>query len=373
MKAGNKILLIACMVGLTAGSLSYAQPSLKQPNVSANALFLYRNSNFNGEHNSTTRNGVDIQEAEIAFYSDVDPYSRLNVLVSVHPEYELNAAKTEVEKQNWIFEPEELYAESNHVSKVTLKLGKFKGAMGRHNSLHTHAFPFVEAPLMNTTLLGEEGLNDPGISAAYLLPTPWYSELIGQYLRGEGENSGFNSPTPGDGIGLVRWRHLWDLSDDTTFELGMSGARGANSLRGTTTLGGADVTLKWRPSVGGKYQSFILAGEFLDRRREQADDVAAELGTGWNAWVQYQLAQRWLTSFRYDHLRMINSADTTAIVNGQKDKYTGGLTFAATEFSSMRLEYSWGRGEANAKGEKTEQTVLVQANFTIGAHPSHTY
>src|SRR4051812_31733461 len=60
---------------------------LKSPNVSANALFLYRNSNFHQEDVDTTRNGLDVQEAEVMYYSDVDPYSRLTMVLSFHPEY----------------------------------------------------------------------------------------------------------------------------------------------------------------------------------------------------------------------------------------------------------------------------------------------
>jgi hypothetical protein len=54
-------------------------------------------------------------------------------------------------------------------------------------------------------------------------------------------------------------------------------------------------------------------------------------------------------------------------------RYTGALVFNATEFSSFRLQYEYGEGPIGPKGETVERKYLLQANFTIGAHPSHAY
>lgn len=352
----------------------YAENSLKSPNVSANALFLYRNSNFSKEGTSTVRNGADIQEAEVAFYSDVDPYSRLNLLLSVHPEYTLNTTTNKV-SQEWKVEPEEAYAESDHIPSTAVRIGKFKAALGKHNQLHTHAYPFVDAPIVNTALLGDEGLNDVGVSAAVLLPFSWFSEITGQYLRGEGENAEFKSSTPNDAVGVGHWKNLWDLSDALTMELGASYAGGNNSLRGNTTLMGADLTFKWRPTSGGKYHSWILASEYIARKLEQPTSTT-EKGAGFNVWGQYQFAERWAFLARYDHLK-VEGSDTAvnpnALANIYTDKYSSALVFNASEFSSYRLEYNHAIGPVSATGESLEQKIYLQANFTIGAHPAHSY
>lgn len=356
--------LLVAIVFLTAVN-AYA---INSPQVSANSLFLYRHSNFAEGDLDTTRNGVDLREAELAFYADVDPYSRLFLLLSVHPEYKLNSTSTAVE-ESWVVEPEEAFAESNVLSGVTLRFGKFKAAFGKHNLLHTHAYPFVEAPVAQTDLLGDEGLNDAGVSAAYLVPLPWYFEVTGQYLRGEGENEEFNSPSPNDGVGVLHLKNLWDLSDNSTLEWGISGASGGNSLGGTTSLYGSDVTWKWRPVEGGKYHSWILAGEYIHRDLEQPGSLAAR-GTGFNIWSQFQWAERWKTSLRYDSMDMKNS---TSVRNGLTDKKTVGLTFQATEFSSFQAEFSQAKGPISTTGNNTENKVFLQANFTIGAHPAHSY
>ena len=348
--------------------------SLTSPNVSANGLFLYRNSNFAKEDQSKERNGIDLQETELQVYADVDPYTRFNLMLSIHPDYEVDGTTHRV-KETWAVEPEEAYAETNQVPMTTIRIGQFKAAFGKHNLLHTHAYPFVDAPLANSALLGEEGLADVGVSAAFLIPVNWYSEVTGQYLRGEGDNTEFNSATPGDAVGLAHWKNLWDLTDDLTMEVGASYAQGNNSLGGTTSLTGGDLTFKWRPANGGKRHSAILAGEYIGRRLDQPG-TTTERGEGWNSWGQYQFAERWAALARYDHLQASGAnatVNTNALMNGDTDKYSAGLKFLATEFSSYTLEYDYAYGTPSLTGDKAEHKIYLQANFTIGAHPAHSY
>ncbi len=346
-------------------SSSWAQSnSLKTPNISANALFLYRNSEKGKEDISTVRNGMDLREAEVAFDSDVDPYHRLSLLLSVHPEYTYNAGTDRIE-QVWKIEPEELFAESLQAPDVTLKIGKFKAAFGKHNPLHTHAFPFVDAPLINTAAMGDEGLNDVGVSAALLLPAPWYSEVTGQFIRGEGENAEFSSKTPSDGVGLVHWKNLFDLNDDSTAELGASYVKGKNDLGGQTILTGADATYKWRPVEGGRYHSVIVSGEYINRSLEQPG-AAAEKVNGYYTFAQFQFAERWSAASRFDYLKIQDSDsgfNSHSLTNDTISRSTLGLNFSGSEFSAYKLEYSWG----------PEKKIYLQANFTIGYHPSHSY
>lgn len=359
-----------------ASLLSYAEAfCLTTPNISANALFLYRNSNFHKEDADPTNldqtpNGLNVQEAELQIYSDVDPYTRLSLLFSIAPSYESDGTTIE---ESWGIEPEEAFFESNVVPDVSFKVGKFKAFMGKQNMLHSHAYPFVEAPLANTKLLGDEGLNDVGLSAAILIPAPWFTEFTLQYLRGKGENEEFNSPTPSDGVGLIHWKNLLDLTEDLTLEVGASYAQGGNSYRKTTSLTGADLTLKWRPSEGGRYKSLTWATEYLGRTQSQ-EGVDPEKGNGVATWLQYQFAERWSALYRYDTLVMKDTFDPVNLPNDTWRRHSVALVYAPSEFSSYKLEADQRTGgPANANGETTEKTIFVQANFTIGAHPAHAY
>lgn len=362
------------LILFSIGAPTFAQ-SLKTPNVSANALFLYRNSNFHKENTDIVtpdqeRNGFNLREAEFQFDADVDPYARLVLLLATHSSYEADAGTVE---EKWSIEPEEGFVESNALSDTTLKIGKFKAAMGKHNTLHTHAYPFIDAPLANINLLGEEGLNDVGASAAILLPTSWYSEVLLQYFRGEGENAQFNSPTPGDGVGLVHWKNLLDLTEALTLEMGASYAEGANALIGNTKLSGADLTFKWRPTSGGRYQSLTWATEYLSRVQSQAL-VADEKSSGMTSWFQYQFAERWAALYRYDNLTVENTFDPVNLPNDTWRRNSAGLVYRPSEFASYKLEFDQRTGgTVSPTGETTENSVFFQANFTIGAHPAHAY
>lgn len=369
-------MLLAFMVIIlqAPGASAQTSSSLKSPNVSANGLFLYRHSNFANQETSTVRNGLDVQEVELSFYADVDPYSRLNLTLSVAPEYNLDETTKRVH-QEWKLEPEEAYAESNHIPWTTTKIGKFKAAFGKHNLLHSHAFPLVDAPLVNSRLLGDEGLNDVGVSAAVLVPVSWYSEWTMQALRGEGDNVAFNSANPDDAVGVGHWANLWDLSDSLTMEVGASYARGNNDLQGLTTIWGADLTFKARPLVGGKYQSWIVGGEYMGRILEQQNEDPERSGGGY-LWGQYQFAQRWAVAARYDRLETQTSqpeVNPNALDNLVTNKESLGVSFFPSEFSFYRLNVSYADGPKSATGESVEKKIYLQANFTIGAHPSHSY
>lgn len=373
------LLIVSFFISHFTNNKALAQSSgLKTPNMSANALFLYQNSNFHKEDTNSSNldpdpNGFKVQELELQFYSDIDPYSQLNLLLSIHSELESNG--TDV-SEKWLIEPEEAFMNSNFFSNITFKLGKFKAAMGKYNTLHAHAYPFIKSPMSHSTLLGDEGLNDAGVSMATLLPSSWFSEFTIQYLRGSSNNSEFNSPTPSNGVILGHFKNLVDLTDSLTMEMGISYARGGNSLKSTTDLTGADLTFKWRPNEGGKYQSFLWTTEYLTRLQTQSPAVvsADEKGSGIASWIQYQFAERWAVLYRYEQVKIAHSLTPTTLPNKFASGQAIALALNPSEFSTFKIEYDLRHPLLpNANGDNTEQAIFAQANFTIGSHPTHSY
>lgn len=355
-------------------SFSYAQ-NLKVPKISVNALMLYRNSNFHQEDKNPAAldmapNGLNIREAEIQFRDDVDPYTRMNLILAVSPEYQTDG--TEVTEE-WAVEPEEFFVETHVLPSTTLKAGKFFASFGRHNLLHTHAYPFVEAPFVNQLLMGDEGFNDIGVSAAYLLPTSWFSELTFQYFRGEGENEQFKSPTPSDGVALLHGTQVFDTSEFSTLRVGVSFAHGDNSFGEPTDLRGVDVTWKWRPNEGARDRSFMVSSEYLSRTREQKS-LSSETGEGYAHFIQYQYHQRWSVLYRFDTLHVENSFSTVDLPNRVWERHALGFVFRPSEFSSVTFEYNQrDRGPLSLDGDKIEKSFFLQAQFVIGSHPVHSY
>jgi hypothetical protein len=329
------------------------------PDISVNFLGLAEHdTSLSSDRTQSPHNGIQLQEAELQAFADVDPYLKAVALFSISQK----SGSTD-----FGIDPEEVYVESISLPVVTLRAGKFKMALGRHNQLHTHAFPFIDAPLIHQRLLGSEGLNESGVSAAALLPMPWYSELTLQGFSLANSNL-FNSQASGDWGELAHFKNLWDLSDETTLEFGLSDANGENQYSHKANVFGSDLTMKWRPEQGGKYQALIWSTEYLLGSRPGLVDANGKsqqkLG-GLATWLQYQFAERWWVEGRYEYVGIGRSPG-----NQQANKQSALLAFLPSEFSGLRLQVD---RLNDSSRQRVDHAVAFQYNVTIGAHPAHSY
>ena len=334
-----KYLALIVMTGLLSfgadaqsnyGSARSGAPQSMNPDTSVNILTLYKNGQREGATSPEPDSGFLLQEVEMQFLADVDPYLRASALLSVHPADTAPVANANAPAdKTYEIEPEEVFLETTSIPYLTIKAGRFHAALGRHNTLHTHAFPFIDAPLINQRLLGSDGLTEVGVSGSLLLPLPWYSEAIAQGVQGDSPDL-FQSKNPSNIATVYRLRNLFDITDAMTFDLGLSGASGKNYYGGQTSVGGADMTVKWRPIIGGKYQAFILAGEYLQGAvNGRADDSHLAGGA---YWLQYQFAERWWIQGRGEQLASDTDSKTT-------QKYSALVAFLPSEFSGFRFQY----------------------------------
>lgn len=346
-------------------SLAAASPAgSANPDISVNALMLYKNSNRGNDSTLENRNGAALQEAEMQFASDVDPYWRFVGTFSLSQDVDKDkqAATPRVYSSKYTFSPEEAFAETLEFSRYTIKLGKFKAAIGKHNQLHTHAYPFIDAPLQNRVLLSDEGLNDIGASVSTLLPFSWFSEVTLQGFAGQADSLDYFKPTsPNNGVALLHFKNLWDLSDETTVEFGVSAATGGNSYSSSTNLYGSDLTFKWRQSLE---RAFVWSTEFL--RRDQGAAVN-ETGQGVASWVQFQLTRRWWLEARGEYLEVRNALPATGAPYQRKQSIVA--AFDPSEFSEIRVQLD----HLTDAAVTDETRGLLQFNYTIGAHPAHSY
>ncbi len=354
--------LLAYFLSSSADARSGGTSNAFNPDLSLNTLFQGQNSTHGNDPTSLNPNGFSLNEAEIALMSDVDVYARLVGIFSITQD-----------KGDWKISPEEAYAESLSFPLVTLKIGKFKAALGKYNQVHTHAWPFIDNQLINTELLTSEGLNSTGVSAALFIPLPWFSEIVVQGLSAPKLTQGtapFDNTSPNALIGVARLRNLFDLSDSSTLEFAFSGGSGPNAVDKRTNVGGADMTFKWRPVEGGKYRAFIWSTEFLSGLQSgdpvsstQVSDIRTQ---GGSTFVQYQFAERWWIQGRTEY----EDQKTAAIYNAVKKKNSALIGFLPTEFSGFRLQYDH---LEDSTLDKPDNRVIFQVNLSIGAHPAHTY
>jgi hypothetical protein len=330
------------------------------PAISANGLLLgtYR-SEDNANPSAETKTGFKVQEVELQATANVDNYLRANLVTAF--------------EDTSTFEIEEFYVDAVITRDFSVRLGKSYINFGKHNFLHQHQFPFIDAPLVNLKIFGDEALNESGIGINYLLPLPWYSELIFNVL--EGDNEVLLNGTSNNQFGyLLHAKNLWELNEDTTVEASGSflfGKNGAGTENNSSYAAGGSLTLKWIPSQKARYQQVEWQTEYIHSERETGVNAGLaaipnpdEQRAGIYSYLKYQFAQNWWAQGRFDYYGFEKAL-------GEKDQYriSGLVGFVPSEFSAVRVQYNY----LDDKLARDEHQVLLQLNFTMGSHPAHNY
>ena len=302
-----------------------------------------------GQNEIEPRPALQLDEAELSFQAVVDPYARADFFLSASPD------GLDVEEGFLTF--------SSLPGGLLMKVGKLKAQFGKANTLHSHAMPWVDQPLVVRNLLGgEEGLDDSGISVSRLIPNPaMFLEATGEVYQGQ--NNLFTSYERGNLAYVGRLRGYRDLTEATNLDVGTSIAYGHNDAGEafTTRVIGIDATLRYRPLRRAIYRRLLARTELMwSRRGEAAGDVQSfgMYGSG-----EYQFARRWFAGARYDWSE--RDYDSALVDKGPSLL----LTYWPSEFSQVRGQY---RRTRYAEGVDSNE-LLFQFLFSIGAHGAHVF
>jgi hypothetical protein len=361
----RKLSVYACLALACTPALSSAQTrsifsNLANPAIGMNAL-------FSGQVAPDLHEpyGPHFEEAEISMISAVDPIWTFTSNIVFAPDG---------------VDPEEVWVRTEKIPGIGLKVGKLRATFGKHGLLHTHAFPFIQAPIIMANTIGEEGFKDAGMEASWLTPLPWFAELTGgayQAMPADGENPiNFGSDRRGNIPYLGHFKNLIDLTENTTMEFGASLLQGRGSDEHRHAAYGADLTFRNVPLRRSNQRGWILQGEYLEQggysggRYERAQH-------GWYGSLQVRLAQVWWTGVRGEQAR---DSFTDVLVDGEGNPVAGKATrgsaniaWTPSEFSYIRLEYSYARAEDGFGLRPLDRRLMLQASYTIGFHPSHAY
>ncbi len=345
-----------------------------------------------GDHDPMQR-GFNARNLELAFDGAVDPYFEAfaNIVFKLDSQNE-----TEVEV-------EEAFAQTTSLPwGLQLKAGQFFAPLGRMNATHPHTWDFVDAPLVQGRLLGPDGLRGVGVQASWVLPTPWYAQLIFAVQNGEGgtasafRNLGEDGTLFGrdtidrqlrgaqDLLFVPRFETSVDFSSTRTLLLGASGAFGPNDTGPDThtQIYAVDAFYKWKPSnAEGGYPYVKWQTEALWRRAEVGrglDDSfpVRETLEDWGAYsqVQWGFAKGWAAGVRGDYLHMDNSEFTDDPDRQTRWRASADITWYPSEFSKLRLQYNHDWLEASHfLDARSVDSVFLQFEFTIGAHGAHKF
>ena len=300
--------------------------------------------------NGGPERSLQLSEVELSFRAVVDPYARADFFLAATPD------GLEVEEGFITF--------TTLPKSLLLKVGKMRAQFGKVNTLHTHAMPTADRPLVTQNLVGgEEGISDSGVSLSKLFDNPLvFLEATAEVYSGDSEVFQSDSRSRLNYVG--RLRAYRDLSESANLDVGGSIAWGPTDQVGPDAnrrLIGVDATFRYRPLRRAIYSRFNARTELIWSRQDLLDEPAAK-AFGMYALAEYQFARRWYLGARWDR--------SDRALEALRD--TGGsafLTFWPSEFTQIRGQY---RHTRYGDGRRANE-FLFQLNFGIGAHGAHAF
>src|SRR6266851_1518411 len=167
---------------------------------------------------------LELHESEVGLQAIIDPYARADAFIS------FGETGVNVEEGYVTF--------TSLPAGLLLKVGKMRSAFGKVNTIHNHALPFIDRPLVTNNLVGgEDGIDDAGISLSRFLPAPknWFLQGTAQVYRGDSSDV-FTANRRQDLSVVGHLRLYRDLGESTNIDLGGSYARGHNTAGVRTTF-----------------------------------------------------------------------------------------------------------------------------------------
>ncbi|MDO8548701.1 MAG: hypothetical protein Q7S39_00925 [Ignavibacteria bacterium] len=378
----------------------FAQPNVN-PNVSAIGTFNIFTNYIKGSDEYGKLN-FETPALELFIDGYLNPYSRATVDIAF---------------EEGKFGVEEIYAEvlRGLPLDLQLKAGKYLLGFGKINTVHPHAWSFLDRPLAHQIFFGEEGFNDIGFDVSFILPFEsiytsfdigvFKGDAIGKIKAADAEDEesilelrGINPITVG------RLSMFYDIDDYNNLEVGLNGAYGLHAksevnLAGDSTAilskenlyflyGGLDFKFKYKPD---SYTSFTLQGEGIINNR----DVVRDKGLGVNIekqateqittfggfiYCDYQFLKQFSIGVKYDFTYGIIGDEPGATTLNNDDKNTtsgisGWIGYYPVEetlalrFGVQHLTFNYDDGIS-----RDDETVIkLQILFSLGPHKAHQF
>jgi hypothetical protein len=365
------------------------------------------------EHEHGYENGFNIRHLELAFSAEVDNYFKALAIAAVSEHgAEIHEAWGQTTGLPWGFQA---------------KAGKIFSDFGYINKQHEHEWDFTDQPLAHELLLGSHGINELGVQATWLAPTPVYLLFGAEALQGENEkvfataeaidkDDWINqTPTsdpadmpenegPRAGVGWVKFAPF--QFDNSELQLGLSVASGSHQeahpgepdsapgandgendhwLDGTTTTWGGDIVYKYNSGKAYGQGDLVLQAEYLFREKDmtvvaeidrntgdvESGDSEVAKKDGYYMQATYGILPRWRTGLRWEQVGLIN--EDVDGEYGDSWRATAMVDFRPSEFSQIRFQVNNGDYDRGDEGTENVWEAFVQLTFSIGAHGAHSF
>lgn len=320
------------------------------------------------------RQGFNVDSAELFFFSPVDPYFNFYANLPVSEDG---------------IEIEEAYVVTTALPEGwQIKGGKFKSNFSRIDAQHPHAWDFWDISLPYRAFLGNEGLGgEKGVQLTYLPTLPIYTLFGAEVLQGENDLLFGQGAKEGPHAFTFFVKSSVDASDNSTLYFGPSVLFGKTDntnllpgaeVRGNSALYGMEAVWKWKPTsrealtIQSEYLLLTQSGTVTDLTTSAVDSLLRKQD-GFYIQGIYRI-NRWGVGARYDMLNVFSDTFRQAGVQtdyGKPRRETASLEYNPSEFTRVRLQLSHDRSDI-ATGRTNDEAIL-QFNFTVGAHPAHSF
>lgn len=359
-----------------------------------------------GHGHGGAEQGFNLRSAELALSATVDPWFDANAyIVFSDDEVELEEAWLQTRMLPW---------------GLRLRAGKFLSDIGYQNNQHPHAWDFVDQNLAYTNLIGDHGLQDTGVQLTWLPDWDAYTlfgvellqgnqerlgaavdedtrdTLIGEFGLADEDVLGLAEREDGPRLVTAFFKYAPDLGYDHALQLGIWGAwfdqhqeahedPGLHTLAGDARLWGLDAVYKYASGGDHGQGDFKLQGEYLVANKDLSiayhDSDPAVIGDGRDftqdgLYLQglYGIAPRWQAGLRYDVVGLTNEVvrPSGSATWEDSDRWSAVVTWAPSEFSLLRLQYS--RADIRIDGISEESDYLyLQFIMSLGTHGAHKF
>lgn len=346
-----------------------------------------------GEDIGPGQRSFNLGESEITLSANVDPRFAGQVTFSLGSD---NSASVE-----------EAFFQTKDLSNgLNVKGGRMLSSVGYLNSIHAHAWDFVDAPLAYQAFFGGQYKTD-GLQLKWLAPTERFLEL-GAELGNGGAFPGNNRNKNGAGAAAV-FAHMGDdIGESASWRAGVSwlhtgssnrtyndtdsaGAAVTNAISGHANTLIVDGVYKWAPNGNSTQTNFKLQGEYF-RHREDGTlafdttgralaNTYASAQSGWYLQGAYQFMPAWRVGLRYDRLSsgtpdiglvgggVLTAADFPQLASWHPSRTSLMFDYSASEFSRLRLQFAQDKSRPDA----IDNQVFLQYIMSLGVHGAHTF
>jgi len=109
-----------------------------------------------GHNNVVPSRSLELHESEVGFQAIIDPYARADAFIS------FGETNVNVEEAYVTF--------TSLPAGLLMRVGKMRADFGKVNTIHNHALPWIDRPLVTNNLVGgEDGIDDAGISLSHFI------------------------------------------------------------------------------------------------------------------------------------------------------------------------------------------------------------